>query len=117
MCKNFTKKQPCNNCPYRTDAPLAHWSVLEYKNLLATQSDQMGAIFGCHKANGHVCVGWLMKQDENGFPSIALRLSLKKNHVIREYLDKLKSPAPLYDSVEQMCEAHYPEHFTFGLND
>lgn len=105
----YTCTQPCNNCPYRTDAPLRHWDISEYEKLLAMENDYMGSVYGCHKNNGTVCVGWLMKQDERRFPSIMLRISLSHNNVTREYLDSLHSPAPLYDSVEDMIEANYPE--------
>ncbi len=101
--------QPCNNCPYRTDAPLKHWDKLEYKKLLDTENDYMGATYGCHKNNGSMCIGWLMKQDENRFPSIMLRISLSKHNVTREYLDSLYCPAPLYKDVKAMVRANYPE--------
>jgi hypothetical protein len=105
----FTCTQPCNNCPYRTDAPLKHWHKEEYKKLLKMESDQMGAIYHCHKNNGSVCVGWLMKQDENRFPSISLRIALIKHNVNRKYLDSLNSPARLYRTVKEMIKANYPE--------
>lgn len=104
----FGCTKPCGNCPYRTDAPLKLWHKSEYEKLRKMENDQFGSIYMCHKQNGSICVGWLMKQDENYFPSIALRISLSKNNINREYLDKLKSPFPLYDSVESMIKANYP---------
>jgi hypothetical protein len=105
----FSCKQPCSNCPYRKDAPLQLWDKYEYEKLLQLENDYMGAVYGCHKNNGSICVGWLMKQDENNFPSIYLRISLSKNKVTREYLDSLHSPSPLYENVTEMIEANYPE--------
>lgn len=105
----FTCTQPCNNCPYRKDAPLHHWHKSEYEKLLEMEGDQLGAVYGCPKNNGNVCVGWLIKQDENRFPSIMLRISLSKNNITREYLDSLHSPSPLYKDVNEMIEANYPE--------
>lgn len=107
----FSKKAPCANCPYRKDAPLRLWSVEEFKDLAASETTPMGKVYGCHKGDGCVCVGWLMKQEEADFPSISLRVSLSRNNVTREYLDSLQSPAPLFDTVEQMCKANYPEAF------
>lgn len=104
----FSCTQPCNNCPYRTDAPLQLWHKSEYEKLLAMESDQMGTIYGCHKNNGSVCVGWLMKQDENRLTSIQLRISLSKQKVTRDYLDSLHSPTPLYKNVAAMIKANYP---------
>jgi hypothetical protein len=101
--------QPCSNCPYRTDAPLQHWHISEFQRLLESEKDQFGTTFGCHKQNGSICIGWLMKQDENYFPSIALRLSLSKNNITREYLDSLHSPAPLYKDVKTMVMANFPQ--------
>lgn len=106
---DFCKKSPCSNCPYRKDAPLKLWDVSEYEKLLASEHSQFGAIYGCHKNDGHICVGWLMKQDENRFPSISLRISLSKNNVTREYLDSLHCKAKLYPDVKSMIKANYPE--------
>ncbi len=69
----------------------------------------MGTVYGCHKKNGDVCVGWLMMQDKNGFPSIALRLKLSRENVTRDYLDKLNSPSEMYATTEEMISANYPE--------
>lgn len=107
--KMFHCTNPCNNCPYRTDAPLKLWHASEYEKLLATENDYMGSIYGCHKNNGSICVGWLMKQDENNFHSIALRISLSTHKVTREYLDSLHSPAPLYKNVKAMIRANFPK--------
>lgn len=105
---NFTCTSPCNNCPYRTDAPLQLWHKSEYIKLLQYDSDYMGTFYGCHKDNGNVCVGWLMKQDEKSFPSIALRIALIKHNVRRTYLDSLYSPVKLYKDVKDMIKANYP---------
>jgi hypothetical protein len=104
---NYCRKQPCNNCPYRKDAPLKHWSIQEFRDLLASEKTQFGTVYACHKKDGHVCVGWLMNQDNRGLPSIALRISLSQNNVTREYLDNLTSPAPMFLTVKGMCQANY----------
>lgn len=104
----FHCTQPCSNCPYKTDAPLKLWHKSEYEKLLETEKDYMGSIYACHKNNGSICIGWLMKQDENRLPSIALRISLSNHNITREYLDSLHSPAPLYKDVEEMIKANYP---------
>lgn len=106
---SYTRSQPCGDCPYRKDAPLQHWAREEFADLLATDCSEFGAIYGCHKKDGHTCVGWLMNQDERNFPSIALRIDLSRNNVTREYLDSLKSPAGLYASIKEMVLANYPE--------
>lgn len=104
----FHCKQPCGNCPYRTDAPVRHWDKSEFETLLDSETHQFGTIYNCHKNNGSVCVGWLMKQDENRLPSIALRMALTKYNVTRLYMDSLSSPFPLYKNVKEMIKANFP---------
>jgi hypothetical protein len=105
----FTGTSPCKDCPYRTDAPLAKWAIEEFKDLLLNDKSQLGACYNCHQKNGSVCRGWLMDQDRRYFLSIALRIKMSKDGITREYLDALHSPIPLYDSMEDMIEANYPE--------
>lgn len=113
----FHCTKPCGSCPYRTDVPTAHWAREEFADLLKTERDPLGRVYGCHKKNGSICVGWLMNQDGRGFPSIALRMALSAHGVTREYLDRLKSPAPLYESVEEMVRANFPELLEEGEPD
>lgn len=109
MKLSFKCKSPCGNCPYRKDAPLQHWDISEFKDLLANQNDWMGKVYGCHKNNGAVCVGWLLMQKKNRFPSIALRLKLTTDNIDITYLDKLRSSKPLYKSTKEMIAANFPE--------
>lgn len=106
---NYCRKTPCNNCPYRIDAPLRHWSIQEFKDLLKNEATYFGTVYACHKKDGHVCVGWLMMQEKNNFPSIALRISLLHNKVDRKYLDSLKCKSELFETTREMCEENYPE--------
>lgn len=104
----FTCKKPCKNCPYRKDAPLKLWHVSEYEKLKEKETDTIGAIYKCHKNNGNICVGWLLKQKEQNYPSIALRLIFIKTKITAEILDLFKSPTPLYKNVSDMIKANYP---------
>lgn len=84
------RRKPCGNCPFRREAPLAHWHPKEYLMLQDMQAGEHDAgqasagrgLFGCHKDSSkepperELCVGWLLHQRENGVPSIALRLKL-----------------------------------------
>ena len=105
----FCGDQPCGNCPYRTDAPLQLWALVEFENLLEKDRDLVGAVFRCHKNDGSVCKGWLMNQEQRERPSMALRVNLAKLRVPEAYLSGLNSPAPLFESIEAMIEANYPE--------
>lgn len=104
----FKCKTPCANCPYRKDAPLAHWSVDEFIDLQNSENDYMGKVYGCHKKNGSTCIGWLMNQDKRNMPSIALRISLIKNNVKRKYLDSLYCKSEMFETVKEMINANYP---------
>lgn len=106
--KNYTLKQPCSDCPYRKDAPIRLWAIEEFVDLLNSEKEMFGKTYGCHKNNGHTCVGWLMNQDERNLPSISLRLSLSKNNVTREYLDNLKYDVKRYKTIQEMAIANYP---------
>lgn len=105
----YIKKKPCNNCPYRKDAPLQLWDKSEFIKLKSEDNKQFGAVYGCHKKDGHVCVGWLIKQVEKDLPNINLRLDLSRNNVTREYLDNIGSGVELFETIDEMIEANYPE--------
>lgn len=104
----FSCTQPCNNCPYRKDAPLKLWHRSEFSKLLEEENKQFGGLYHCHKNNGSICVGWLMKQLENGCPNLTLRMAIISKGVTAEYFDKLNSPSPLYKNVRAMIRANYP---------
>lgn len=109
MNNMYCKKSPCENCPYRKDAPLQLWHKSEFKQLLASESSEMGVIYNCHKNDGNVCIGWLMDQDKRRHPSIMLRISLIKHKVTRKYLDSLRCKSELFPSVKEMIQANFPE--------
>lgn len=104
----FSCTAPCKNCPYRKDAPKRLWHREEFKRLLENENDFFGKVYMCHKKNGSVCIGWLIDQDNRNHPSIALRMAFIKNNITRTYLDKLKSPVPLFFSVKAMVRANFP---------
>lgn len=103
------KTSPCNNCPYRKDAPLQHWSIDEFKDLIAKDSSYMGATYGCHKNDGKLCTGFVMDQDKRGVPSIALRIKFGRDGTGIADLDTLKCKSKLFKSIKEMAGANYPE--------
>ena len=106
---DFKCKTPCKNCPYRKDAPLALWSVEEFIDLIKNERTQFGTVYACHKKNGGVCIGWLINQDENRIPSIALRLTLSQKGITRKYLDSLHCKSEMFKTIEEMAIANFPE--------
>ncbi len=106
---HFKHKSPCTSCPYSKDAKLRHWGVSEFIALLKTEKDYMGTVYACHKKNGSVCIGWLIQQNKNNFPSIMLRLKLTRENISRDYLDSLTCKSELFSSVQEMTLENYPE--------
>lgn len=109
--KPYCKKKPCKNCPYRIDAPLRHWSVEEFKDLIKNSNEQFGAVYSCHKKDGTVCTGFVLDQLDNNIPSIMLRISFSRNNVTGKFLDSLTCPVERYKSIQEMSMANYPEYF------
>lgn len=116
----FDTKEPCKSCPYRKDAKLGLWHPSEFENLARTEEEIPGAVFACHatgkgKTPMSVCAGWLLKQRDNGVPSIALRLSVLQNPEAGRALETVSDGGhDLYSSVQEMIEAnealgHCPE--------
>ncbi len=52
-----------------------------------------------------------MNQEKRNFPSIMLRIALSKEEVTRVYLDALTCKAEMFENVDEMCHANYPEEF------
>lgn len=105
--RRYDRLEPCKQCPYRTDAPLAKWSPEEFARLLETERDDLGVVYGCHNADGNLCVGWALDQQRRGCPSIRLRLALASDRRLAEQFEAVGDGGnELYDSVEEMCEAN-----------
>lgn len=106
-------KRPCENCPYRIDAPRKLWHRTEFENVLAAEVSDLGTIFSCHKEvalppeKRGFCAGWLLDQKKRAVPSIALRLSLMKDADSGPALDAVNGKGlRLFKTVEAMCAAN-----------
>lgn len=100
--------KPCNNCPYRKDAPLKLWSIEEFIDLMKKDNEPFSPVYGCHKNNGCICAGWLTDQDRRRFPNIMLRLLLSRQGTTRKILDKLEDNYKImYSSIRQMAIKNY----------
>src|ERR1035437_6274972 len=107
--KFFSCSTPCGNCPYRRDSPLQHWDKKEFEQLLQHDKEQFGKVYGCHKNNGTVCRGYLMNQEKRNLPNINLRLQLAEKNVTRKYLEGLKCKSEMFDTIEEMSLANFPD--------
>ncbi len=106
-------ESPCASCPYRKDAPLAHWDASHFFQVLASEEQQFGDMFNCH---GHIkkkpedrgfCIGWLLDQKNRGVPNINLRLKLTTNAVAKEAFKRAHAGgAKLFKSALAMCTAN-----------
>jgi hypothetical protein len=106
-------KTPCENCPYRKDAPRKLWDREEFERLLETEADQIVATYACHKQGGlpdaerGFCAGWLLDQRARGLPSIALRMKVLTDGEAAAALEVVSDGGhALYPSVEAMCRAN-----------
>lgn len=108
-------KQPCESCPYRRDAKLEFWHPDHFKKLLQDDRNPVtGPIYGCHATRKRevpsVCAGWLLNQKSRREPSIQLRLALMRHdEAVKLYEEISAGGLDLYDSIEEMVEANFPE--------
>tara|TARA_R110000772_G_scaffold35637_4_gene85805 strand:+ start:21739 stop:22104 length:366 start_codon:yes stop_codon:yes gene_type:complete len=112
----FSGTSPCGSCPYRKDSKLATWDKTEFEKLLEFDKDYIGKTYKCHKNDGSCCKGWLMNQDKRSLPSIALRIMLSKEEVSFEYLDSLNCESEMFETIEEMAEANFPDILTKSNN-
>lgn len=104
---------PCENCPYRLDAPRRLWHREEFEKTLLADADPIGAVFACHKQGGlepearGFCAGWALDQKARGVPSVALRLELVRDPEALSAFDRLTSAGVgLFRMVRAMCRAN-----------
>ena len=107
--------RPCENCPYRKDAPKKLWHPTEFVRVLANEApvDGVGTVFSCHKQatlppkQRGLCAGWALDQKKRDVPSIAMRLALSRMADPRAYMASLNSKGlKLYRTVQSMCRAN-----------
>jgi hypothetical protein len=103
----WNTREPCSSCPYRKDVPPETWAPAEFENLLAQDSSQFGALFGCHatrKTVPQVCGGWLLDQKRRGLPCLSLRLAMiSKPEAVAALEGVSDGGHTLYESIEEMC--------------
>lgn len=104
----FSGTQPCKSCPYRKDAPLKLWDKYEFDKLLLEDKQMFGGTYKCHKNDGSCCKGWLINQDKRNHPNLALRMLFIKENITRAYLDKLTCKVEMFETIEEMADANYP---------
>lgn len=107
----YDRREPCAQCPYRTDAPLAKWDATHFADLLKSDAAPygLGTGFACHNNDGNVCIGWALDQRDRGFPSNTLRLSMRFHPELAEQvLEATDGGHERYPSIRAMCDANFP---------
>lgn len=103
-------RQPCNNCPWRKDAPREHWDPAHFKDIYDNcQSDGVNVML-CHKASelpaaeraSLVCQGWVRVL---GRESVGVRIALMSGRASLEEVED-KSGPELFESFDLMMLAN-----------
>ncbi|MBT2609897.1 hypothetical protein J7I97_16855 [Streptomyces sp. ISL-87] len=115
------RKAPCNECPWRVDAPVGRFSMRRFEEMRQTSEQPSvgdhGAMikaaagqqemFGCHKGDPGTgddlaCAGWLaVAAHEN----ISVRLDVALGRLPASALSPGLNWPELYDSYDAMVEA------------
>lgn len=107
-------KSPCSSCPYRKDAPLGHWDASHFHDVLASDGNQFGNFFSCHKTHTlppekrGLCAGWLNDQVQRGTPNIRLRLAVMSDMpgIKEAHRAVTDGGHEVYPSARVMCDAN-----------
>lgn len=109
-------KEPCESCPYRKDARLEFWHPDHFKKLLEDDRVEhgLGSMYACHSTGKRpepsICAGWLLNQKRRETPNNILRLNIiKNNEAFRCFEQVTDGGHELYESIEEMVEANFPE--------
>jgi len=102
-------RRPCQNCPWRKDAPAGHWHPDHFRDIWKGCQDDGFHIMLCHKATAlpahmekPVCQGWVRVL---GFQAIGVRIAAMTGQITRAEVDDHEGPS-LYASFEEMLRAN-----------
>lgn len=103
---------PCNDCPWRKDAPPGHWHPDHFRDIYRTCQDDGVGLMLCHKAaalppgpkrDGLFCRGWVLVM---GGAAIGVRLALLRGIVSTGDLDPAPNGPDLYETFDAMMRAN-----------
>lgn len=105
-------RKPCDNCPWRIDAPRDYWDPQHFHDIANNCRDDGMHVMLCHKANNMPggknhpdappCQGWLRVM---GFDAIGVRLLAMRGRVTVAEVEDRSSPE-LFKSFEAMLKAN-----------
>lgn len=98
-------RRPCNDCPWRLDAPRGVWPADRFQALFRSAQDDGLAAFACHHSTAERpvdCQGWVRVVGDS---SIGVRLAIAKGRVtVAELLDR--TGPKLFRSFAAMLRAN-----------
>lgn len=103
-------RRPCNNCPWRVDAPREHWDPQHFLDIYRDCQDDGLKLMLCHKAmalpepeRGSLpCQGWARVM---GTRAIGVRIALMQGKLLPEEVADRKGPR-LFRSFLAMLRAN-----------
>ncbi len=90
-------RRPCENCPWRVDAPREHWHPQHFLDIWRNCQDDGMNVMLCHKSNalpkeerGDVpCQGWIRVM---GFDAIGVRVLAMRDKITTEEVEDREGP-------------------------
>ena len=103
-------RRPCNNCPWRVDAPREHWDPQHFVEIWRNCQDDGLHVMLCHKSNalpeaerGNIpCQGWIRVM---GRDAIGVRVLLMKGKITFEEVEDRDGPE-LFPTFTAMMRAN-----------
>ncbi len=96
--------KPCENCPWRKDAPLGVWTADRWQNLYQTCQDDGMALMACHKSRENAertCAGFVIVL---GYDSIGVRLATMRGTI--DPKEHTAKGLELYESFDAVLAAN-----------
>lgn len=103
-------RKPCDNCPWRRDAPTEYWDSDHFRDIWNNCQDDGMSVMLCHKATalpkaerGNLpCQGWARVM---GYEAIGVRIAVIQGVLTDDEVND-RDAVDLYDSFEEMLEAN-----------
>lgn len=105
-------RKPCDNCPWRIDAPRGHWADDHFESIAVNCRDDGQHVMLCHKAvnmpggaanpEAPICQGWVRVI---GFDAVGVRIAALRGRVTSNEVNDV-SPPRLFKSFEAMLRAN-----------
>lgn len=98
------RREPCQECPWRLDAPVGRFPVEAFRHSANTCHDAALRTFACHMSGADkpaTCAGFLLSR--SAIHNVAVRVGMSAG---RLDLDQVSSTVPLYGDYRAMAIAN-----------